>query len=268
MTFPGVPHARLAAADRHRLAATFDDAADVYDRARPGFPAVALDWILPAGAGEVLDLGAGTGKLTRSLVARGLTVTAIDPSPNMLARLREHLPTIDSRLGSAEAIDLPDASMDAVLVGSAFHWFDRPAADAEIARVLRPGGVAGLLWNRRDPASSSFNAFDAASVAASHSMGRAVEHLRPERNSSVELDRHFFGPTERGDFEHSQELSIDGVLELISSRSYVIAMHDDDRRDLLATIRRRIEAEVPAGELIEVGYTTIALRAERAIPAG
>ncbi|SDI95201.1 Methyltransferase domain-containing protein [Frankineae bacterium MT45] len=264
MTFPGVPHRRLGAADRRRLAATFDGAADVYDRARPGFPDAALDWILPGDAREVLDLGAGTGKLTRSLVARGLTVTAIDPSPNMLARLREHFPTIDSRLGSAEAIDLPDASVDAVVVGSAFHWFDRPAADAEMARVLRPGGVAGLLWNRRDPASSTFNAFDAASVAASRSMGRTAKQLRPEQNTPIELDRHFFATTERRDFDHSQALSVDGVLELISSRSYVIAMDADERSQLLATIRARLEAEVPSGELIDVGYTTIALRAARA----
>jgi SAM-dependent methyltransferase len=136
----------MAARDERAL--SFGANADEYDRLRPGYPAAALDWAV-AGAGihTVLDLAAGTGLLTRSLVDRGFAVLAVEPDEQMRGVLARRLPEVTGHGGYAEDIPLPTASVDAVFVGQAFHWFTRPAADHEIARVLRPGGVLAVLTN-------------------------------------------------------------------------------------------------------------------------
>jgi len=132
------------------LAGSFQNAAPGYARFRPGYPSAAVGAALPPDARRVLDLGAGTGKLTESLVRRGLDVVAVEPLPGMLAELALRFPSVGAVLGSAEAIPLRDAVFDCVLVGQAFHWFDRERALAEVARVLRPGGTLSLLWNHDD----------------------------------------------------------------------------------------------------------------------
>jgi SAM-dependent methyltransferase len=132
-------------------ARSFDRVAGAYQNARPSYPAAALEWVLEAAPGRrVVDLAAGTGKLTEVLVAVGADVTAVEPLANMRAELERALPSVRALDGTAEQMPLPDASADAVFVGQAFHWFDAPAALAEIARVLVPGGALGLVWNLRD----------------------------------------------------------------------------------------------------------------------
>jgi SAM-dependent methyltransferase len=123
--------------------------ARAYDVGRPTFPADALTWILGPGRLQILDLGAGTGKLTAVAAALGHDVVAIDPSEDMLALCRR-LRGVDTMVGTAESIPLAHGSVDAVIVGQAFHWFDHARALPEIARVLRPSGVLGLLWNNYD----------------------------------------------------------------------------------------------------------------------
>ncbi len=136
---------RAADADRHAAQAnSFGVAASVYERARPDYPEAAVDWLLPSGSPRVLDLGAGTGKLTRMIAAGGAEVTAVDPSAGMLERLRRALPDVPALTGTAEQIPLDDGAVDAVLVGQAWHWVDVSRASAEVARVLRPGGRLGL----------------------------------------------------------------------------------------------------------------------------
>lgn len=252
----------LSDADRIRLAATFDTAAPMYDAVRPGFATAAIDWVLPAGARRVLDLGAGTGKLTAELAARGadrVEVVAVEPAPNMLAVLRERLPDVDARAGSAEELPLGAASVDAVFAGSAFHWFARPRADEEIARVLRPGGRVGLLWNRRDPSFWLSEIFDAAL--------RESREPSPGHNRNVTLAAQLFGPTEHAEFTHSQTLPIDRVPDLLASRSYVIAMAAPDRARLLDGVRAAVAAHAGRSGCTElvIPYRTEALRAERAI---
>jgi SAM-dependent methyltransferase len=135
------------------LGLSFGAQAKIYDRLRPGYPAEALAWALDgAPGGRVLDLGAGTGTLTRRLVephaVEGLEeVFAVEPDSRMREVLSESLPGVTALDGSAEAIPLAAASVDVVVVGQAFHWFARPAADVEIARVLRPGGILAILTN-------------------------------------------------------------------------------------------------------------------------
>src|SRR3954471_247671 len=133
-------------------ARSFGAVAAAYARYRPGYPAAAFDWALaPTRGCEVLDLGAGTGKVTEALLRRpGVRVTAVDPDPSMLAQLRADFPAVDAHEGTAEKIPLPAAAVDAVVVGTAWHWFDRALAEPEIGRVLRPGGVLVVLWNGDD----------------------------------------------------------------------------------------------------------------------
>lgn len=133
-------------------ARSFEGIGEEYDRYRPGFPERAADIIVPDRVATALDLGAGTGKFTGLLVARAARVIAVEPSAPMLAVLARTLPTVDARPGTAESIPVPDGCVDAVSVAQAFHWFDRDAAAAEIARTLVPHGTLGLLWNRADPA--------------------------------------------------------------------------------------------------------------------
>ncbi|WP_394162703.1 class I SAM-dependent methyltransferase [Galactobacter valiniphilus] len=143
-----------AAGARAELAATFLGNGANYDRYRPGFPLETVRRVAAARGGllgDVLDLGAGTGKLTELLASRADAVTAIDPSADMLAQLSAKLPSVDTRVGLAEDLPLASGSVDVVTVAQAFHWFDRDAASAEIARVLRPGGVLAIVWTVPDP---------------------------------------------------------------------------------------------------------------------
>lgn len=133
------------------LAKSFERTGADYDRFRPGFPSAAAELLLPARVGAVLDLGAGTGKFTEQLVGRADRVLAVEPAAAMLDVLRTKLPEVEAHQAGAERMPLPDASVDAVSVAQAFHWFDREPACAEIARVLVPGGTLGLLWNHSDP---------------------------------------------------------------------------------------------------------------------
>ncbi|WP_353650355.1 class I SAM-dependent methyltransferase [Nakamurella sp. A5-74] len=138
------------AARRRRLANAFGQAADSYDRFRPDYPADAVAAAVD-GAHRVLDLGAGTGKLTRLLSAAGARqVWAVEPDRQMLAVLAAATPDAIVLGGSAEQIPLPDAAVEVVVVGQALHWFDLDTAMAEIARVLLPGGRLACLWNNAD----------------------------------------------------------------------------------------------------------------------
>jgi len=138
--------------DEHRdaRAASFELGADVYHASRPDYPDDVVRWVVPEGARDVLDLAAGTGKLTAALVRLGLHVVAVEPSDAMRAELVRAVPAADARPGTAEATGLPAGSVDAVTVAQAWHWFDPPTAAAEIARVLRPHGQVAVVWNIRD----------------------------------------------------------------------------------------------------------------------
>ncbi|HUI38193.1 MAG TPA: class I SAM-dependent methyltransferase [Thermoplasmata archaeon] len=140
----------------HEAAAGFDRAAESYERGRPEYPAAALEHLVRAlgiGPGRtVVDLAAGTGKLTRGLTGSGARLVAVEPSEGMRAVFRRLVPGVEVLDGTAEAIPLPSGSADAVVVGQAFHWFRPEEALREIARVLVPEGGLGLVWNHRDEA--------------------------------------------------------------------------------------------------------------------
>jgi ubiquinone/menaquinone biosynthesis C-methylase UbiE len=130
-------------------ARSFGSVVDAYDRGRPGYPADAATWLAGPEAQAVLELGAGTGKLTEALVALGHEVHATDPDDAMLARLRARLPDVPTSVAPAEELPAPDAAYDVVVAGQAFHWFDQDRALGEIARVLRPGGRFVVTFSNR-----------------------------------------------------------------------------------------------------------------------
>jgi SAM-dependent methyltransferase len=175
----------------------------------------------------VLDLGAGTGKLTRGLVALGLEVTAVEPLPEM----RAYIP--GALAGSAEDIPLPDASVDAVFAGQAFHWFDPDRALPEIVRVLRPGGTVGLIWNRLD----NRVPWVAEIVALIEEPGDADERT-PAYSGFPGLSE-----LERRDFPHSHPADAELVVDRVASSSLVIVMPEAERAAALAHVR----AAVPPG---------------------
>ncbi len=213
----------------HRLRTSFGGAADAYERGRPGYPQEALDWLLPPTARRVLDLGAGTGKLTRSLVERGLDVVAVEPLEGMRREFARALPGVPVLAGAAEAIPLDAGSVDAVVVGQAWHWVDVPRASAEAARVLTDGGRLGLVWNHRE-ASRPWVA-ELERLIAEPAMGN-----RPDDDSEPTVGAPF-RPPERHDVPWEDELDRPAVLDAVASRSYVITLPDDRREALLAGVR-------------------------------
>jgi ubiquinone/menaquinone biosynthesis C-methylase UbiE len=214
-----------------RQAASFDQAAEVYERARPEYPAEAVDWLIPDGAKTVLDLGAGTGKLTRALVARGLGVTAVDPSPRMLEQLTASLPGATVREGTAEDIPLPDASVDAVLVAQAWHWVDQDVALPSVARVLKPGGTLALVWNLRDERVDWVKALTGAMHIANAEEFLAGDGIRNDG----------FGEIETAVFEWSREFTRPQLVELLRSRSYYITAEPAEQQRLEAAVIRLLD---------------------------
>jgi ubiquinone/menaquinone biosynthesis C-methylase UbiE len=216
----------------HPSAATgFARSVEAYERARPEYPPEAIAWLadeLDLRAGRtVVDLAAGSGKLTRPLAALGCEVIAIEPVAEMRAAIG---PTARALDGTAEAMPLPDDSADAVTVGQAFHWFDGPRALAEIERVLRPGGALALVWNRRPSESSALHA--ALTEIMAPYRGDAPGHASGawrEAFAGREL-------TER-QFEFTQRLDADGLADRAASTSFIAALDDAEREPLLTRVR-------------------------------
>jgi SAM-dependent methyltransferase len=237
---------------REIQAGSFGAAAALYERARPSYPSDALDWLLPDGSPDVLDLGAGTGKLTRLIDERGLHVEAVDPSEQMLAELKQVLPHVTTHVGSAERIPVPDASFDAVVVAQAWHWVDVPRAAAEVGRVLREGGQLGLIWNDRDERVDWVRELSA--LTAAEGRGMAIDNpvIGPP-----------FGQIEYFVTEWSVPMTPAGIVDLFASRSYVIVAPQDERERILGGIRRLLDhhPDLAGRDELEMPYVTYASRA-------
>jgi SAM-dependent methyltransferase len=243
--------------DRHRQRTSFGVAAGEYERARPGYPAAAVEWLTGRPARRVLDLGAGTGKLTRQLVDAGHDVVAVEPLAEMRRSLAAAVPGVPALDGTAEAIPLPDASVDVVVAGQAYHWFDPARAHPEIARVLRPGGTLGLVWNLRDDAEPWVAALSRL-LGVEDSTGTTAPARRPDTVPQ-------FTPVEAREFRHEHRLDRDGLLALVGSRSYVITMPPDERAALLARVDAlaRTHPDLAGRSSFTVPYRTRAFRARR-----
>ena len=220
-------------------AAGFGRAADAYERSRPSYPSDAVARLaaeLDLGRDAmVLDLGAGTGKLTRLLAELGATLVAVEPSAAMRAEFAAVLPAVPVHEGTAEEIPLPDAGVDAVVVAQAFHWFDATRALREIARVLRPGGGLGLIWNERDesvPWVAELSRVMQWDVRMPYVVGTDFRAVLDASGS--------FTPAQRARFRFEQELDRDGLCERVSTTSFIAAMEPPERDAVLDAVRELV----------------------------
>jgi SAM-dependent methyltransferase len=217
----------------------FGRGADAYVAARPSYPAAVFD-LLAAELGlgpetDVLDLAAGTGKLTVDLVARGARVIAVEPVTAMRERLVALLPDIDARDGTAEDLPLEGASVDLVTVGQAFHWFDAPKALAEIRRVLRPGGGLAMIWNVRDETVDWVR--ELGEIKDEVDGGPPYRHHRDaDWEGLVEADGGYAAYTEDW-FPNWQDASVEVVVGRTASTSWISALPDDRREAVLDDVR-------------------------------
>lgn len=241
--------------DRGARAASFEHGVDVYQATRPSYPDDAVRWAVPPGARDVLDLAAGTGKLTQRLVALGWHVVAVEPSDAMRAELRRTLPTVEAHPGTAEAMDLPDSCVDAVTIAQAWHWVDPPAAAAEIARVLRPGGQLAVLWNIRDFSVDWVNRWTDI-VHRGDTVASGLSYKDPQLG-----DR--FTEPEAATFHWTDRLRAADLRTLAASRSHLILLPADERDALLDAVDELVAThpDLRGREWIDVPYRTESYRA-------
>ena len=255
--------------DRLLLSSSFGTAAAAYAEHRPDYAQAAVRWALEAAPGaRVLDLGAGTGKLTATLVEMGADVIAVEPDLAMLTELRRALPKVRAIRGGAEAIPLPDSSVDAVLAGNAMHWFDMDTAGPEIARVLELGGPLAGLWNVMDDRVewvaelarvSGSAAVGPRDTPASWRAETAGMHL-PKTGGDARFDL-----PEQAQFPHGQRRTADSLVATLATRAGMLVMPEREREITLRRIRAFLadRAETSDGEFT-LPMLTCVLRVRRA----
>jgi SAM-dependent methyltransferase len=247
-------------AGREEMSTSFGAAAGSYESGRPEYPVEAVEWMLhPVASHErrlrVADVGAGTGKLTRAVAATGAEVVAIDPDPAMLAALRDAVPGVPTFLGTAEALPLPDAGLDAILLGQAWHWVEPIAGSREVGRALRSGGVLGLIWNVRDEAEPWVRRLTAI-MHGSH----AEEMLAagdPPIGAPLEM-------LEGREWRWTRPMTREALLAMARSRSYIIVAEPAERAAIGAGLAGLFDDLGLSGEAtIDLPYVTRAYRAVR-----
>jgi SAM-dependent methyltransferase len=248
---------------------SFGAAAGAYAASRPGYPVEAVRWLLDAADGSVTtvaDVGAGTGALTRTLVDLVDDVRAFEPDEGMVAELQRALPDVTTHVSYAESLPLGDAEVDAVVVAQAWHWFDHAAAAAEFARVVRPGGVVGLVWNIRNTRVDWMGDLQDI-IGGEDSMPRvATESTQQmealERDTTDEIDA-FLPGVERASFEHAVTMTPEQVVALTATFSYVRLSPRAEQiyaavRELLAT-----HPQTAGRSTVEFPYITATYRWRR-----
>lgn len=247
-------------ASNEEMSMSFGSEAETYESGRPDYPIQAVDWMLqPVVGGErslrVADVGAGTGKLTRVVQELGAEVVAVDPDPKMLETLRENVHGVPTFVGSAEHLPLPDASVDAVVLGQAWHWVDPVAASAEVARVLRSRGVLGLVWNVRDD--------DVPWVArlAEILHGSHAEKMLAEGDPALAAP---FGELESAQWRWSRPMNRETLLAMARSRSAIITAAPSERVSIESGLVELFDDIGAIGDkVVELPYVTRAYRALR-----
>jgi ubiquinone/menaquinone biosynthesis C-methylase UbiE len=245
-------------------ATAFGSVADEYERGRPIYPPAVTQWLLEGAPGRrVADVGCGTGKLTRSLVADGRVVTAIDPSSEMLAVLERELPGVRTLVGRGESLPLAPASTDAVIYSHSFHWVDeRVEAIAEAARVLSDGGVFGVVWNLRD------ESVDWVAELSRLLGGYAREDSWPQGDFHEALIGNLgaaFSDIEAATFPHQQPLSQRDLIARVKSTVTFATADNQGRVELLASLEDLMTThpQLRVAPTIQYPYVTAAYRAIR-----
>ena len=240
-------------------ATSFGGDTGAYEAARPDYPADAVAWMLSGlpEAPRVVDLGAGTGKLTRVIasVLPGARLTAVDPDAAMLDALAQASPEIPTAVGSAEELPLDDASVDAVALGQAWHWVDPVTASAEIGRVLEPGGVLDLIWNIRDSSVDWVRRY----TEIMHFSD--AEKLIDGGGPSVAAP---FGPLESRTWEWRRPMTREKLKTMAASRSYLLTCPEDERTQIFDDLDALFdELDLHGDATIDLPYSTVVYRALR-----
>ncbi len=241
----------------HEQALSFGKAAALYESIRPGYPIEAAHWVLGTGfandKGTVIDLGAGTGLLTRILMPLAGRVIAVEPDPEMRAQLMAAVPDAVALAGSAESIPSVDASVDAILTAQAYHWFDPDRAHPEIARVVRTGGTFAAIWNVRDSTVSWVAALEEAAGLA------PTGHVRDRRDVTLDFGPSFAVP-ELGEFRHEVAMTADRVHASVASRSTYLVASEAERLEIDERVST-VTAQLPTS--FAMPYVTVCYRATR-----
>src|SRR3954469_6634756 len=246
--------ARRAVSEKDRYRLSFGSVADVYERARPLYAPGALEWLQARRRlRRVLDVGAGTGKLSRQLGALGTDVVAVEPDEAMRAVFARVLPEIELLAGSAEELPLPDESVDVATAAQAFHWFDLERALPELHRVIRPGGGIAVVWNEWDEGDERI-----------HSLNEIVKRWRPSGIVSS-WDEHpltgssLFENRQLRKFTHMETMDTDTVVERVSSVSAIVTLSNEERERVLGEVRALFGKGT-----VRFKFVTIAAVADRA----
>nr|WP_042180855.1 class I SAM-dependent methyltransferase [Kibdelosporangium sp. MJ126-NF4]CEL14634.1 Methyltransferase [Kibdelosporangium sp. MJ126-NF4]CTQ96737.1 Methyltransferase (EC 2.1.1.-) [Kibdelosporangium sp. MJ126-NF4] len=228
-----------------------------YDQHRPAVPELAAEWLLPDGSDVVVDVGAGTGHLTRILLTRAAHVIAVDPDEQMVTWLRERYPDASVHLGSSEDLPVETASADAVLTSNAWHWFDPPKAGAEAARCLKPGGVLGVSWHDRGDSDLWLDEVQNVILSA-HLPGQPVHQLRLPSDLP-------FGPVEKHVVEYEREMTPREICAMHSTYSATISLPDDERSALLGKLHDHLvaHAEQRGTPTLAIPFVATLYRAKR-----
>jgi ubiquinone/menaquinone biosynthesis C-methylase UbiE len=230
--------------DVHRVAAEgFDRAAAVYERARPGYPPEVVAFLIeqlsvPPG-GTVVDLAAGTGKLTRELVARELNVVAVEPVAGMRETFSKAVPGVPIVDGTAEAMPFGDHGVDAITAAQAAHWFDAARAVVEMHRVLRTGGRIGLIWNVRDESHDWVR--EVTKIIDPYERANKVPRYRHGAWRPAFDDSDLIRPVAQTTFSHAQVVTLDDFLERFTSCSFIAVLDEETREEVLGELRALVE---------------------------
>ena len=241
---------------------TFGAHADAYERARPEWPDEVARWLVPEDARLVVELGAGTGKLTRAVKALGARVVAVEPDPRMLSVLRGL--DLEGVEGSAEAIPFDPAVADGVVAGSSAHWFELEQALREIHRILRPGGRFGFGWNHRDDRHPVIAQMSETVYAAQHRL--RTPRWRSRDWPAELVASGLFQDVERGLFEHVHELPREALEDHLMSYSGVAALPEEERLRIFAEVGKLLDSDpsMSDGRMFRLPFVVAVYRATRA----
>jgi SAM-dependent methyltransferase len=248
--------------DRQQRAMSFGSIAEDYDALRPQAPQGAVDWLVPSGCEVAVDVAAGTGLFTRTLVDKAAQVIAVEPDARMRAVLAARSSAIDVREGRGESIPLPDAGADAVFISSAWHWMDPERAVPEIGRVLRDGGRFGLIWTSRDREVDWVRELDRLPGEDTPEADSPDRFQRRHRNV-VLPEPQIFHNIARETFHFARTMAVEDAVAMVGTYSRVIVASADDRAQRLAHARAALEARFPGADTIDIPMRSWCWRADR-----